>query len=330
MATHEYTSYPCTNYADPHAGVDYCTCNNGATAPVMNATGKNIGANYVPCPYPTAPPLPHVTNAPSPTGGNQLYPFVTTMIDGPVTIVQECQSSYIAHYGGFTEIMCAGDVVTLSAPPSKPSVSVTIGMNKVLVGTLTGTELYTSISNALETLCPTPTSGSTVTVPAGTHTINGIVYQTGESDPDHDGELLVSIDTGVYSDAKIRSAMIQSSAQAFSKSATGSNCWNQTWEHVAYHEASHPEHIPVCNAGNFAGVHYWGSVPFKGPSLPNTGSQWIEPHIGFGIKQGSEFMCDFIEALDAALMIIAPEYALAETEVGVAIQSICDAAEEEG
>ncbi|KAF8856533.1 hypothetical protein BDZ45DRAFT_675398 [Acephala macrosclerotiorum] len=321
MTTAAAISYACSNYAAPEEGIsDFCTCTNGATAPVVLAIGTNTGDNYVPCPYTTAPPLPPPPTTTSPQGGNQLYPYVTTILDGAGnTIVEECQGSSTAHYGGFTEIMCAGNVVTLTAPPSKPSVSVTVGLNKILVGTLTSTELYTSISNALETLCPSVTSGSTVTVGAGTQTISNIFYV--KETPVHDGELLVSMDTGVYSDAGIRSAMIQAVAQSFMSSATGSNCFNTTWENREHGQTPYEETVEMCNAANFAGVHYYGSVPYGTPI--GNGTQWIEPHIDFGIEAGSFDCSAFIEALNSILVVIAPEFAFEETEIGELIAAVC-------
>jgi hypothetical protein len=91
-----------------------------------------------------APNLPPSPLASTPDGNN-LYPFVTTLARGDKTIVEECQRLSTAYYGGFTEVMCAGNIVTLSAPPSSPSGSVKVGQNQVLVRSLTGSTLYTSI-----------------------------------------------------------------------------------------------------------------------------------------------------------------------------------------
>jgi hypothetical protein len=249
---------PCYNYADPDGGVaDFCTCNNGATAPVASSTGTNTGDAYNPCPYTVAPdlppPPPATTQQP---GGNNLYPYVTTLTGGDNTIVEECQELSTAYYGGYTEVMCAGNILTLSAPPSGPSVSVKVGQNQVLVGTLTGSSLYTSISNALETLCPSPTAGQPLVVPSGTQTITGIVYVDGSEDLQRDGELTISIDSGNYSDPGIRSAMIKAAAKSFMQSATGSNCFNQTYEEVDPRAPVITLDSLVCNAANFAGVDY--------------------------------------------------------------------------
>ncbi len=256
------TSYPCSYYAAPDEGIsDFCTCNNGATAPAVKATGTNTGSTYVPCPYTVAPALPSPSSTTANQGGNNLYPFVTTLTGGDQTIVEECPSSVTAHYGGFPEIMCAGNVVTLSAPPSKASVSVKVGQNQVLVGSLTGSALYTTISNALETLCPSPTLGQPLVVPSGTDKIKGIVWVISKKELEKDGELIISIDSGNYSDPKIRSAMIQAAAKSFVTSARGANCWDETWVQVEPREAPISRHQPLCNAANFAGVEYVSNLP---------------------------------------------------------------------
>jgi hypothetical protein len=184
-------------------------------------------------------------------------PFVTTLARGDKTIVEECQRLSTAYYGGFTEVMCAGNIVTLSAPPSSPSVSVKVGQNQVLVGSLTRSTLYTSISNALETLCPSPTSGQFLVVPSGTQTINGIVWvDTTSEELQKDGELTIAMDAGNYRDPGIRSAMIKAAANSFMVSASGSNYWNQSWEEVDLRGPPVTREQPLCNVANFAGVDY--------------------------------------------------------------------------
>ena len=336
-------SYACYNYAAPHEDIaDFCTCSNGASTAVASSTGNNTGSNYVPCPYTTPPPLPSKTTTTAATGGNLLYPFVKTLIDGNTTIVEECQSSTIQNYGGFRETMCAGNVITISAPPSQPTVNVTMGQNQVLVGTLTSDALYTSLSNALETLCPSPVSGSTVTVPSGTATIKGITWvESQATSPASNGELLVSIDSGVYSDAKLRTAMIQAAAKGFVASANGTNCFNTSWSIPEYHEVNERGTLLTCNAAKFAGVHYvclvihfnlaititnflqYGSVPFGQSAGTNT--QWIEPHIDFGVEQGS-FDCQAIVGdLEWILNILAPEFILEDQAAEPEIMGLCDA-----
>jgi hypothetical protein len=69
-------------------------------------------------------------------------------------------------------------------------------------------------------------------VPSGKQTITGIVYVDGSDELQMDGELTISIYSGNYSDPGIRSAMIKAATNSFMQSATGSNCFNQTYEEV--------------------------------------------------------------------------------------------------
>ena len=257
---------PCWNYAAPEEGItNFCTCVNGASLPNAPATGTNTGDNYSPCPWTVAPSLTPTTipPKPTPTDGNTLYPYVETLAGGGITIVDECNALTTEYWGGYPFTYCAGNIKTISAPPSSPSVSVKVGQNKVLVGTLTSSALYTSISNALETLCPTPTSGQALVVASGTATVHGITY-VDDNGLERNGELIVSIDSGNYSDPGIRSALIKSAASTFMGSANSTNCFNATYveEQDAFREGPLPRDIVLCNAANFAGVDY---VSYRGP-----------------------------------------------------------------
>lgn len=64
-------------------------------------------------------------------------------------------------------------------------------------------------------------------------------------------------------------------------------------------------------------------MPFGGDQ--EQGLQWIESHMDFGVASG--FDCaGFIDMLDAVLELLAPEFALQESEAGDFIAAICDAA----
>jgi hypothetical protein len=60
--------------------------------------------------------------------------------------------------------------------------------------------------------------------------------------------------------------------------------------------------------------------------VPSVVTQWLYPHIDFGVNAGSFDCAEFIEDLDAVLVLIAPEFAIADTEVGAAIAATCEAA----
>jgi hypothetical protein len=216
------------------------------------------------------PPAPTTTPSPTPTQGvNSLYPIVTTMTDPMGQVwVYECQSSTTDFYPGATKgfVDCAGDKKTLSGPTSKPSVSVTVGTNQVLLGSMTGGEFYTSISNALEKLAPALTSGTSMVSNSAlkaTQTISPLSWVDSHKELQTDGELLVSLDAVSYRDPGIRSALIKAAASAFQTSATNTSCFNASWEIRDPHAAPLQENATFCNAANFAGVTYVRLFPLS-------------------------------------------------------------------
>lgn len=86
------------------------------------------------------------------------------------------------------------------------------------VGTMTGDRLYTAISDALMTACPSPTSGSTVEACATPSPIKDIPYVSG-SDLNTDGVLKFDIPFVGYSEPDIRIALIESIATAMNVSS---------------------------------------------------------------------------------------------------------------
>jgi len=181
--------------------------------------------------------------------------------------VYECQSTAADFYPGAAQgfVDCAGDRKFFSGPPSKPSVNVTVGTDKIVLGTMTAAAFYTSLSNALEKLAPTLTNGNSMVSNAAlkaTQTISPLSWVNEKEREFHtDGELLVSLDAVSYSDPGIRSALIKAAASAFQNSATGSSCWMEHWEDKDYHAAPLQENATFCNAANFAGVNYVRPFP---------------------------------------------------------------------
>jgi hypothetical protein len=82
-----------------------------------------------------------------------------------------------------------------------------------------------------------------MTVPSGTATIGGITWvESQETTPATNGELLVTIDTGVYSDPRLRSAMIQAAAKGFVASANSTNYFNTSWSEPEYQAGQSVSH----------------------------------------------------------------------------------------
>lgn len=303
---------PCYNYADPDQGRgDFCTCTNGASVPVAASTGSNTGQAYNPCPW-TAIPASATTSMPSksrPTSDHPQYAFTQTQYNHDVI---ECESSTRANYIGFMETMCAGSKVTLSVAPSA---SVQVGKQRQNVGTLTGTGLYTSISSALDKICPTAT-GNWVSCSTDTVAIKKIDYV--QTDYLKQGALVVSVQSSSYNNTKLRDAMIRSAALTAQASANGTNCHMATHEVCGDRPPCAPEQIQLCNAAGFAGVQYYDGQ--------KTGAaMWLDALWEFEVDSGGTFVCEiFLEALDTLLMAVAPEFAVGDTMIGDMLLTACE------
>jgi hypothetical protein len=127
--------------------------------------------------------------------------------------------------------LCLG--VGSSAVIYKPPVaSMELGSSKVNVGsTMTGEALFTSVSNAVMSLCPTPTSDG-----AWTSCETGVV-EVGEAtwlndkEPEK-GKLTVHLTDAQYNSTKYLDLFVQMLAGAANASATGTNCNLLDWTYV--------------------------------------------------------------------------------------------------
>lgn len=208
------------------------------------------------------------------------------------------------------------------------------------MGTLTGEALYTSVSSALEQICPPVTQTTSATKCSGTAIIKDITYIE-EGSRANDGELEVFAAFSSYNVTSLRNAMIESLAHSAAKSATGRNCYNETYT-VLYkrqeppirgrkrldlkdltirdHPEPEEEHIHLCNMAELAEVNYYSPLWRLAPEPGAT--DFIEAQYRFKITKGS-FECDFLELLADALVPVLPEFAIGEIELGEAITAIC-------
>ena len=126
-------------------------------------------------------------------------------------------SSPVADAGPWQPWSGAGSSTTIQIGTSL-GVHVATSLSAQSIGTLTGGHLYTAISNALVTACPSPTSGSTVSACATPSPIKDIPYLAG-SELNYDGELTLSVSFVQYSDPETLAAMIASVATAMNVSS---------------------------------------------------------------------------------------------------------------
>lgn len=90
-----------------------------------------------------------------------------------------------------------------SCTPKVAQVTNTMGSSSVHVGPLTGTALYTAVSNALVSACPPATQTTSATECMGTEPvqIKDIAFKEGDGTLGK-GEIAVLIDHGFYTDTK--------------------------------------------------------------------------------------------------------------------------------
>jgi len=223
-----------------------------------------------------------------------------------------CESVSLGNYGGFTETICAGSSVTLTFAPSA---TVQVGKKQQNVGTLNGTALYTSISSALNKICPTAT-GNWASCSTTTVAIKQIVYIEGDGTRGEDGELVVSVQSSSYDDTKLRDAMIKSAALTAQTSANSTNCYQTKYILCEKGECGE-EKITLCNAAGFAGVQYYDGAPVAA-------TMWLDALWEFGVYSGGVFDCEVItETLDAFLVEVAPEFVVEDVALGEDLQAGC-------
>ncbi len=114
--------------------------------------------------------------------------------------------------------------------PQQVKATVQAGSSPVHVGTLTGTALYTSISSALESICPSVTqTTSATTCETGTVTIKHIDYVDPVDGTLAQGELDVQVRSSSYNVISLRDAMTQAAALTAQNSPNCSNCCDATY-----------------------------------------------------------------------------------------------------
>ena len=261
---------------DPDQGIDQqgCICNQGTKTETLPLLATNVDPDSS-CAY-----TDFATNTIA----------ITQNWGPPRTNTQICQAC--------TPTTDFGAATCTSMPncfPQTPSATIQIGSSPVQVGTLTSADLFTSISSAISSLCP---STATACDQETKIKIPKIAYVEDDSLAE-DGELLVQIDSSGYNDSSTLHALIGMAAQSFASSATGGNCQDVSYTVEGLLKRDHPypvhETMNMCHAGHFASPQYysqyWRDAPRPGPQ------DWLSVEITFGAGPGGELLCAFIEGL---------------------------------
>ena len=227
--------------------------------------------------------------------------------------------------------------------PAAGALTIQAGSFAANVGTLTSDALYTSISSALDSLCPT----TEPVCDTGTVEIDGIAYvdpNEGDAVLRTDGKLLVSVESSSYTQQSIRDSLISGSAQSANGSATGTNCVN-----VPYNSFKHKrslldppspndlterqdsfgsdyspqqESLTLCGALNVTGMQYYA----PNVNIFNVvGSATSYISAGWSFQQDNtdelekELLCDFVNGLIDSALVEIPD----GSEVGGIVGMVC-------
>lgn len=292
----------------------------------------------------------------APTGHQSDSCAYTTMPTTAKETVRTFASTYTKDCQGCTQIGFNAPSCTTVAgcTPTSAQVTVQAGSSPVHVGTLTGTALYTSVSSALEKLCPTVSQTTSDTAcSTGTVAIPEIEYVSAGS-LNTDGELVIKVAASAYNTTALRDAMIKSAALTAQKgSVQNSSCSTQSYTTLIKkrHELPSPlsriygrrflssfsglftrdrpeptTHSSLfCHTSAFAGVGYF-STDWRRAAKPGA-EAYIDATWEFERAPGGDFLCDLIEDLEVALAVVAPEFAPQDLATIPEIQAYCGSGE---
>lgn len=222
---------------DPDQGIttEYCVCDKSRTLPFLTISPTVVRTKS--CEYTTLPPkdtkrdgmvAPMTAAAPIPTITpaatlEQRDLTITKDLGPPTTNSKLCQ---VCTRVVNNEDSCSS---MKNCIVQTGKVTIEAGTSSVHVGTLTGSALYTSVSSALDKICPTPTSSGFTSCKTDTVSIGKIPYVS-LAFLSRDGELQVSVESSKYNVTSIRNALIKAAAAGAQQAATGKNCYEQKYE----------------------------------------------------------------------------------------------------
>ncbi|KAF2094386.1 hypothetical protein NA57DRAFT_60432 [Rhizodiscina lignyota] len=318
----------CSPFSDPDLDGDSppgCICGT-MTLPTLASTGRNTGTHYSQCNILT-PSSAVMTSAASISNG----PFFAVTTTDSAGKVIACQSLRTYGVDNIQYSECAGTSLTLFAPPSVTATIATL--THVNVGTLTAGVLYTSVSNALESICPTPVGNEMTSCNNKTFTIHDVEYWNGSGGgsemegPISRGELEVSAPISSYT-KQLRSAIINTAAMTINSSAHGPACYQQQ-------EKCAPERLNACvpgtnftfcNAPELVEVNYWNA---KHESNEDPTLFQLITQLKFALPDGGDFDCNAVkDGVALALESLAPEFTIFDNEIANSIGLTCDSIED--
>ncbi|TVY71255.1 hypothetical protein LSUE1_G007150 [Lachnellula suecica] len=288
------------------------------TNTVFPSMAKSCSAGSIDnCPWTTIPSEAQTTAITSRTSNPQ-YQFTYT--DASKKVI-ECQTFSTDNFGGVI-----ASVSTMQ-----------MGSSKVNVGTsMTGDVLFKSISTALGSLCPTPTSvGAWTSCETGTITVGEAAWLD-KSEPEK-GDLTIHVTDAQYNSSDYLNLFVNMIAGAANASATGSNCDLLDWSYVTNKRDVHGRAIgglptiihkgkdTFCNMNSFLDTQWYNGAH-------EAATMWFETEFGFEAGQLGNFDCESTvgivgDVLAAIFAAIAPEFEWL-VELGVQVGELACEAEE--
>ncbi|KAI1077766.1 hypothetical protein F5B20DRAFT_550310 [Whalleya microplaca] len=332
---------------DPDQGIttEYCVCDKTRTLPFLTISPTVVRTKS--CEYTTLPPrntkrdgivAPVITSTPAPlitpaATLEQRDLTITKDLGPPTTNKKLCQvCTRVVNNEGSCSSMKNCIVQT-------GKVTIEAGTSSVHVGTLTGSALYTSVSSALDKICPTPTKSGFTSCKTDTVSIGKIPYVSMDY-LSRDGELQVSVESSKYNVTSIRNGLIKAAAAAAQQAATGKNCYEQKYEvGLLTHKRSWTSWLPEfmrrgdiqppqqekatwCNTVGFSGPHYYN--PYWMLQSEPGATDYMDVHFQFHEKSGGDFDCAILEAAAGALAFLGPEFAIGDIGIEEGIGILCE------
>lgn len=268
----------------------------------------------------------------------------TTIPASAKEIVTTMASTYTKNCQGCTQVgFNAPSCTTVpKCSPTSAEVTVQAGSSPVHVGTLTGTALYTSVSSALEKLCPSVSQTKRSTACETDSVVVHDIEYVNAGSLDTEGELVIKVAASSYNSTTLRDAMIKSAALTAQKGSEQlSSCSNQTYTTLVKRDErplsrvygsraglfarDRPEPVQgkgvFCNTAAFAGVGYFSA---EWRTAQNLGAEaYIDAMWEFQAEPSGDFFCDFIEDLEIGLAVVAPEFAVGDLVSMPEVQAFC-------
>ena len=158
-------------------------CQSTATLPLIT---RSVSVETQSCDYSSIPTA------------STIHP--TSTLGPPVTDTKHCQ---VCTPTAFMQDSCSS---LLGCVVQTGQVSVTAASSYLHVGQITSSVLYTSVSNALETICPTvsQTKSATNCDPSAAVKIEGIDWKDGDEELRNDGYVEIQVELSQYNLTSMR------------------------------------------------------------------------------------------------------------------------------